>query len=115
MFTATVIVSALLAAMLLGSAFAKFTKQEKVMESMAAVGVPADRVWMLATVETVGAIGLVAGLFWAPLGIAAAVGVVLYFVGAVIAHIRKKDPQIQPAAVLGLIAVVVLVFRIVSA
>jgi ABC-type transport system involved in cytochrome c biogenesis permease subunit len=35
--------------------------------------------------------GLIAGLFWRPLGIAAATGVVLLLVGAVVAHRRVGD------------------------
>ncbi|MBV9088797.1 MAG: DoxX family protein [Mycobacteriaceae bacterium] len=36
--------------------------------------------------------GLLAGLFWRPLAIAAATGVLLLLVGAVIAHRRVGDP-----------------------
>lgn len=39
-----------------------------------------------------------------PLGVAAAVGVTLYFIGAVISHLRVKDFELAPAAVLALVA-----------
>jgi hypothetical protein len=38
-----------------------------------------------------GAASLLAGLVWAPLGVAAAIGVVVYFVVAVSAHVRAND------------------------
>ena len=41
--------------------------------------------------EFAGAAGLLLGLAWAPLGIAAAVGLILYFIGAIVAHLRVGD------------------------
>ena len=38
-----------------------------------------------------GALGLLAGIAWAPIGIAAAIGVILYMVGAIVAHLRVGD------------------------
>jgi hypothetical protein len=38
--------------------------------------------------KTAGALGLLAGLWLQPIGIAAGIGLVLFFVGAVITHIR---------------------------
>jgi hypothetical protein len=55
--------------------------------------------------------GIVAGLFWWPIGVVAAAGVVLYFVGAVSAHIRVKDWKLAPALVMFLVAVSVLGLR----
>jgi uncharacterized membrane protein YphA (DoxX/SURF4 family) len=73
MLTVTVIVSILLAAILFGSAMAKLTKNPKVIEGIVGtVGFPEDRLWMLAGLELAGAAGLIIGLFWAPLGVAAA-------------------------------------------
>jgi hypothetical protein len=45
----------------------------------------------LAACEFAGAAGLLLGLAWAPLGIAAAVGLILYFIGAIVAHLRVGD------------------------
>jgi hypothetical protein len=53
----------------------------------------------------------VAGLFWWPIGVAAAAGVILYFLGAVGAHLRVRDPNFVPALVLLLAAVAALVLR----
>ncbi|WP_406255225.1 DoxX family protein [Streptomyces chartreusis] len=36
------------------------------------------------------------GIFYRPLGIAAAIGVVLFFIGAVISHLRVRDVKAVP-------------------
>lgn len=56
----------------------------------AEVHVPAGWLPWLAAAKAAGAVGLLAGFWLPPLGIAAAVGLVLFFVGAVIAHVRAK-------------------------
>jgi hypothetical protein len=57
----------------------------------------------------------VAGLFWWPLGAAAAAGVVLYFVGAVASHLRVRDLKgTAPSAVLLLAAIAALILRLAS-
>ncbi|MGE2716633.1 DoxX family protein [Mycolicibacterium litorale] len=38
-------------------------------------------------------VGLIGGLFWRPLAIAAAIGLLLLLIGAVIAHRRVNDPM----------------------
>ena len=55
------------------------------------VGVPMAYLSLLAACEFAGALGLVAGIWWPPLGIAAGVGLVVYFVGAVVSHLRVGD------------------------
>ncbi len=112
MFVATVIVSAVLALALLGSGFGKVTGQAAVVESITGVGVPARRIPLLAIPEAAGAIGLVVGLFWWPIGVAAAIGVIVYFVLAVGAHLRARDKNFAPAAFLLVLAVVALVLRL---
>jgi hypothetical protein len=46
----------------------------------------------IGALEAAAVMGLLAGLLWGPLGIAAAVGLVALLVGAVIAHRRAGDP-----------------------
>lgn len=119
MFIVAFVVSVLLALVLTGSAYAKLTKDPKVIASLVGtVGVPEDRLWILAALELAGAAGLLIGLAWAPLGIAAAIGVVLYFIGAVIGHFRVGDTapaSIGAPGVILLIAVAALVLRIATA
>jgi uncharacterized membrane protein YphA (DoxX/SURF4 family) len=116
MFIAAAIIAGLLALLLAASGQAKLAKNPAVMQSMTTVGVPEDRVWLLSIAEIAGAAGLVVGLFWWPIGVAAALGVVLYFVGAVGAHIRVKDTAnlIVPAVIL-VVAVAALALRAVTA
>jgi hypothetical protein len=111
MFIATAIVSGLLALVLVASAGAKLAKAPQVMGVMTTVGFPQDKVWLLAATEIAGGVGLVLGLFWWPIGIAAAIGVILYFVGAVGSHLRVKDKNFAPALVLLVAAVAALVLR----
>ena len=114
MFIATVIVSVLLAAVLLISARGKLVHDPAQMKTMSKVGFPEDKLWLLAAAEIAGAAGLVIGLFWAPLGIVAAVGVVAYFVGAVSSHLRVRDVQVAAPVVLLIAGVAALVLRLAS-
>ena len=114
MFIATVIVSALLALVLLASAASKLSRQAALITQLTGLGVPASVISLLGALEIAGALGLVAGLFWAPIGIAAAIGVIAYFLGAVIAHLRARNYAVAPAAVLGLVAVTALVLRVIT-
>ncbi|MFE4637071.1 DoxX family protein [Streptomyces sp. NPDC056773] len=112
MFTAYAVVAGLLTLALAASATFTFLRNPSITESMTNVGVPDSWLPRLAGLKAAGAIGLVAGLWVAPLGVAAAVGVTLYFLGAIVAHLRAKDYNFAPAAVLALIAAAALVLRV---
>jgi hypothetical protein len=63
-----------------------------ILPGMAKAGVPES--WLtfpIGTLKTAGALGLAAGLAFHPLGAAAAIGLVLFFVCAVYTHIRAGD------------------------
>jgi hypothetical protein len=63
-----------------------------ILPGMAKAGVPVS--WLtfpIGTLKTAGALGLAAGLALRPLGIAAAIGLVLFFVCAIYTHIRASD------------------------
>jgi hypothetical protein len=92
-FVATAIVTTLLAALLTYAAVRKLSHREAVVQSYVRVGVPADKLDYLAYILLAGAAGLLLGLWWAPIGIAAAVGVVCYFVVAIGFHIRAHDAR----------------------
>ncbi len=92
MFIAYVIIAVLLAGILVLSASLKLRGDERSVQSIhEVVGVPLSWFPWLAACEVAGAIGLLVGIAWAPIGIAAAIGVVLYMTGAVIGHIRVRD------------------------
>lgn len=112
MFTACIVVTVLVSLALLGSAAGKLTKQPMVVEQLTAVGVPDSRFPQLAALEIAGAVGMLVGLKFAGLGVLAGVCVVLYFVGAVVAHLRANDKQIAGAVVLGLLAAAAVALRV---
>ena len=91
MTTAAAIASVLLAAIMVAAAARKLTHRAGVVAEYARVGVPEERLNHLALILLAGAAGLLIGLAWAPLGVAAAAGTVVYFVLAVVAHVRHGD------------------------
>jgi DoxX-like family len=113
MFVAAAAVTVLLAALLVFSAIRKLSHREEVVQTYVRVGVPEDRLDRLAFVLLAAAAGLVIGLLWAPLGVAAGIGVVGYFAAAVVAHVRADDTKHLPAPVAyALIAMVALALRL---
>ncbi|MET7365861.1 DoxX family protein [Streptomyces sp. NPDC005566] len=115
MFIAYAVVGILLALALSASAVLTFTRNEAVTASMAKVGVPDSWFPRLAVLKAAGAAGLLVGLAVPFIGSAAAVGVVLYFIGAVITHVRAKDFEIAAPVILTLLAGAALVLRVLSA
>jgi len=111
-FFACAVITSLLSLALLGSAAGKLTKHPKVTENLGKCEVPSNWHPRLAAAEIAGAVGMVVGLWVPALGVAAAVGVVLYFVGAVIAHVRVSDNEVAAPIVFIVLAVVVIVLRI---
>ncbi|MFE4819483.1 MULTISPECIES: DoxX family protein [Streptomyces] len=112
MFIVHAIVAALMSAVLLASAGAKFTRPKRLVDQMSTVGLPFGMLPFLGVAQIAGAGGLIIGLWWAPLGIAAALGLTLYFIGAVVAHLRVSDFKgAPPAAVLTIVAVVLIGLR----
>ncbi|MCX4471691.1 DoxX family protein [Micromonospora sp. NBC_01655] len=70
---------------------AKAVQAQFVVQNSAEVGL--ERRWIpyLAILEGLGVAGLVVGLLgWPVVGLAAAVGLVVFFVGAVLAHVRAQ-------------------------
>jgi hypothetical protein len=86
-----VLLSVLLALALLASAGWKLTGRQDMVEAYARVGVPAHRLRVLAALLAAGAGGLLAGLVWRPIGIAAAGCLTIYFALALVAHARYDD------------------------
>jgi hypothetical protein len=117
MFIALSITTVLLAAICLNSAAMKLQKNEQVLASIhGTVGVPERHLPTLAALEIAGAAGILIGLWLEPLGIAAAIGLVAYFVGAVIGHLRVRDFKGVAAPLAPLVlAVAVLTLRLITA
>ncbi len=89
------------------SGIGKLSRQPKVIATLTGVGVPANRIPLLAALEFIGALGLVIGIWVQPLGVAAAIGLAFYFLCAVAAHVRIKEPikESLPAMFLFIVAV----------
>ena len=114
MTIALIVLATLLGLAAGGSALQKLRRDPMVMASMRAVGVPESRVPLLAVLEILGAIGLIVGI-WIPwVGTAAAAGLALYFLGAVIAHIRVRSSlkESMPAGAILVIAVATLALQL---
>ncbi|MBQ1100262.1 DoxX family protein [Streptomyces sp. b94] len=91
MFTAYVIVTVVAVVANAGIAVADLMGARFVLANSAEVKVPASWIPGLAVLKAAGAAGLLIGMLGVrPLGIAAAVGLVLFFVGAVVAHVRTR-------------------------
>jgi len=115
MSTAAAIVSLLLAAILVGAAARKLTHRAGVVAEYARVGVPEERLNHLALILLAGAAGLLLGLVWSPVGVAAAAGTVVYFLFAVAAHVGHRElANIAVPVAIELLALAALVLQIVS-
>jgi hypothetical protein len=88
---AYLIVTLVTAAANAGIALLDFVRHHFVVGNSRRVGVPLGWLPMLGALKLAGAIGLIVGLLGVRvIGIAAAVGLVLFFVGAVVTHVRAR-------------------------
>ncbi|MFJ9785294.1 DoxX family protein [Amycolatopsis sp. NPDC101161] len=89
-----------------GIGLADLAKARFVLATSAAVDVPPSWLPVLGTLKLAGAAGLTLGLLGIePLGIAAAIGLVLFYLGAIVAHVRvrKIATGVAPLLFLGLV------------
>lgn len=91
MSTAYVIVSLLTAVWVGFSAASVFFHAKWVVEPLAEYGVPRSWWPWLGTAKAAGAAGLLVGLFVPIIGVMAAIGLVLYFTGAVVTVVRARS------------------------
>ena len=117
MFVTVLVLSCLLAAAMVFSGSRKVAGGPAVTGEAAHLGVPVRGYRLIGVAEAAAAAGLLIGLAWAGLGVAAAAGLVLLMSGAVISHIRVGDAvgRWAPAAALAVLAVVTLLLRMASA
>lgn len=91
MFVAYVIVTVITIVANAGMALADLRRAKFVLANAAEVGVPESWVPLLAALKAAGAAGLLIGLLGLRfLGLAAAIGLILFFTGALIAHLRAR-------------------------
>jgi hypothetical protein len=91
MSTAYVTVTVVGAAMIAFSAVSVFVEAKWVVEPITQYGVPRSWWPWLGTAKAAGAVGLVAGLFLPVIGLLAAIGLILYFAGAVVTVVRARS------------------------
>ena len=99
--TATVVVTLLLAALFTFSSSIKLLGVPKSLAIRDHLGVSPNQWRVIGGLELAGVAGVLAGLLWAPLGIAAAIGLALLSVGAVAFHLRASDrvAEMVPAVI----------------
>ena len=95
------------------SAIGKIKRIPGAIEAIAHVGVKEKQYNQLAFLEILGSVGLLIGIWSRPIGIAAATGITLYFIGALLAHIRIKDKfsKMFPALFLFIISLLTLILE----
>jgi uncharacterized membrane protein YphA (DoxX/SURF4 family) len=117
MFVVATVLAVLLAVVFTGAGLSKITRQKQMVEAADHLGFTIQQYQLIGAAEVAGAVGLVIGLWWAPLGVAAAIGLLITMIGAVYFHLTHRDPVslFGPSAVLGVLALLEIVFRLVSA
>jgi hypothetical protein len=113
--TITAVVYVLLALAIATSAALDLARYEWIYANMDRLGIP--RWWLpwLGAFKAAATVGLTVGLFLPAVGIATAATVVVFFIGAVGAHLRVDDHAVAPAISYGLLAVTALTAGLISA
>lgn len=112
MFIAYLVVTGLAAAANIFSATYDFVRYKQVSIAMARAGVPDSWMTTLGILKAAGALGLLVGIVVPLIGTAAAVGLILFFVGAIFTHLRARDYSFGLAVVFLLLAVAALLLRL---
>lgn len=107
MYVAAVILSVLLGLAVLGAGVPKvLLKGETPAHLQKDMGLSEGLVRFIGLAEVAAAAGLVIGIFWQPLGVAAAIGLIALFIGAVGFHVRAGDFGDSKRLINGLIPIV---------
>jgi uncharacterized membrane protein YphA (DoxX/SURF4 family) len=116
MHIAYLVITSLFAAMVAFSGLGKIRRDPHQMRVIhETVGMPLKYFSLLAACEFSGALGLVLGIWWPILGVAAAIGLILYFVGATVSHLRVNDVKgIGPPAFMLVVAAAALATRMLT-
>jgi hypothetical protein len=116
MFVATAVLSGLLAFVFATGAVGKVVKMRPELDKAVRLRIPWSRYRLIALPEAAAVVGLMVGLNFAPLGVAAAIGLVALMVGAVAFRVRVSDaiPLIAGDAAVMVIAGVTAALRVAS-
>ena len=116
MFIGYVAVAVVAAAVNVWAASLDFRRAESAVVNAARVEVPSSWLLPLGALKLAGAVGLIAGILVPLVGVAAAIGLVLFFVCAVFAHLRVNWYSAMPFPIAFLLlAVAALALRLASA
>lgn len=94
------------------AAYLDFSRNEQVIATMKRKAIPESWTMPLGALKAAGALGLLLGFAIPPLGTAAAIGLVLFFIGAVIAHLRVRFYRLANAAAFLSLAVITLTVNV---
>ena len=110
---ATVIVTVVLAILFTFSSSIKLLGAPQSLAIRDHLGITPVRWRVIGLLELAGVIGVLAGLAWAPIGVAAEIGLALLSVGAVAFHVRASDgfAKTAPAVIAILLAVATAVLQ----
>jgi uncharacterized membrane protein YphA (DoxX/SURF4 family) len=116
MNSAYLVITLVFAAMVAFSGLGKIRRDPRILHVIhEVVGVPLKYFSLLAACEFAGALGLVLGIWWPSIGVAASIGLVLYFVAASVSHLRVGDVKgIGPAAFMLVLAAGALAMRMLT-
>lgn len=112
MFTAYVVVTIVAASACAYAAYLNFVRHESVIAVAERVRVSPSWMYPFGALQTATAVGLLVGFAVPLIGTAAATGLVVYFIGAVSAHLRVRDFQFGNAAMFLALAVAALVVAV---
>jgi uncharacterized membrane protein YphA (DoxX/SURF4 family) len=104
------ILSILLAFVALAAGAPKLVLKGTSAQLQSHLGLSAGLVRLVGLAEVAAAVGLVIGLFWRPLGVAAAVGLVVLFIGAIGFHAKAgdySDPKLRTQAMVPIVLALV--------
>ena len=113
MFTAYVMATLAAAGFSAWAAYVDFARAEWVIANMTRYGIPHSWLFSLGALKAMGAIRLVIGIGLPLIGAAASLGLVLYFIGAIITVIRSQlYSHVRYPAPFLLLAIASLVLRL---
>ena len=91
MFTAYVLITVIVVILNLFSAICDFLRWDRIVVAMRKAGVPESWLSTLGAFKTAGAFGLLLGFRYPLLGSVASIGIMLFFICAIVIHLRARD------------------------
>ncbi|MFI8221484.1 DoxX family protein [Streptomyces sp. NPDC085932] len=106
MYILTLVLSALLALAFLAIGGPKALKTQWATDRTVEMGLGLPLMQISGVLEVTAALGLIVGLWWRPVGVAASAGLTLLMLAALLFHARRGDApkSMVPAAVLAVLA-----------